>query len=612
MVERILKSFGLDFAFNCQNWVSWKPWLAPRVKGLDGLIKTVIFEFQTYSLNIRIQLGGTSASFWDEEHHLLPKISKNAAAKSPGPSPTVTPPHSCLTHTGKDEAWPSDLSSKNRTNLKKKHLNKYDPNILTLKHFLLKSTRSNSVKQSRIREFSLCIWHGYGLEPVWVLPSNLKYIEMTLECNEMAFQTVLHPDTFTHRSFYTQTLLHRSFHTQRLLHTEAFTRRPFYTLTLLHTDTFTHRRFCTQSRLHTDAFTHRRFYTQTLLHTVAFTHRHFCTQKLLHTVAFTHRHFCTQKLLHTDACTHTVTHRRLHTHTATHTLAHTQTLLYTKAFTHRSFVHTKKIAILPQFLAIDRHFVRKGCNGNPAIAILPHSFWRSNLISCEMVARDDLNFHFYLSFWRSNLISCERVAPDDLQIQFYLSFWRSNLISCERVARDTLKSQFYPSFWRSNLISCEKVARDTLKSQFYPSFWRSNLISCERVARDTLKSQFYPSFWRSNLISCERVAFRAVSLALPLRRCEKMWEDVRRCEEMWEGVRRCEDEQMRRRWEEDKMWRWEDVKMRRWGEDVGGWEDVKMRSCEDEKVFYRPPLLEELCAQTLSGKIVVHGPAGAS
>jgi len=25
--------------------------------------------------------------------------------------------------------------------------------------------------------------------------------------------------------------------------------------------------------------------------------------------------------------------------------------------------------------------------------------------------------------------------------------------------------------------------------------------------------------------------------------------------------------------------------------------------CEDEKMFYRPPLLEEPCAQTLSGKI---------
>ena len=26
-----------------------------------------------------------------------------------------------------------------------------------------------------------------------------------------------------------------------------------------------------------------------------------------------------------------------------------------------------------------------------------------------------------------------------------------------------------------------------------------------------------------------------------------------------------------------------------------------MRGCEDEKMFYRPPLLEEPCAQTLSG-----------
>ena len=28
---------------------------------------------------------------------------------------------------------------------------------------------------------------------------------------------------------------------------------------------------------------------------------------------------------------------------------------------------------------------------------------------------------------------------------------------------------------------------------------------------------------------------------------------------------------------------------------------MKMRRCEDEKVRYRPPLLEEPCAQTLSG-----------
>ena len=29
-----------------------------------------------------------------------------------------------------------------------------------------------------------------------------------------------------------------------------------------------------------------------------------------------------------------------------------------------------------------------------------------------------------------------------------------------------------------------------------------------------------------------------------------------------------------------------------------------MRRCEDEKMRYRPPLLEEPCAQTLSGKTI--------
>ena len=65
---------------------------------------------------------------------------------------------------------------------------------------------------------------------------------------------------------------------------------------------------------------------------------------------------------------------------------------------------------------------------------------------------------YLLSFWRSNLISCQRVASDDVNSQFYLSFCPSNLISCERVATDGINSQFYPSFWRSNLISCESVA----------------------------------------------------------------------------------------------------------------------------------------------------------
>ena len=73
---------------------------------------------------------------------------------------------------------------------------------------------------------------------------------------------------------------------------------------------------------------------------------------------------------------------------------------------------------------------------------------------------------------------------------------------------------------------------------------------------------------------------------------EKMWGWE---EKMWRGedvrMRRCEDE---------RMWRWEDVKMRRCeDEKMWGWEDVNMR----EKLRYRPPLLEEPCAQKLSGKM---------
>ena len=43
---------------------------------------------------------------------------------------------------------------------------------------------------------------------------------------------------------------------------------------------------------------------------------------------------------------------------------------------------------ITQFLVIEAHFVRKGCAGQLAIAIFSQ-FWRSNLISCEVV-RDDL------------------------------------------------------------------------------------------------------------------------------------------------------------------------------------------------------------------------------
>ena len=99
-----------------------------------------------------------------------------------------------------------------------------------------------------------------------------------------------------------------------------------------------------------------------------------------------------------------------------------------------------------------------------------------------------------------------------------------------------------------------------------------------------------------------------------MRRCED--EQMRRCEDV--KMRRCKDVKMwrwedvkMRRCEDEEMWRCEDVKMSRcedvrmWryeDEQMWGWEDVKMWRCEDEKMRCRPPLLEEHCAQTLSGK----------
>ena len=407
----------------------------------------------------------------------------------------------------------------------------------------------------------------------------------------------------THRNFYTQTLLHRSCYTQTLLQTNTFTDKHFYTQTLLHIDAFTHKHFYTQRLLHTDAFAHRSFYTQTFLHADAFTHRHFYTQTLLHTNSFTHKHFYTQTLLHTNTFTHRdFAHRRFYT----------EKLLHTETFTHRR-PDNLEIAILPQFLAIAPHFVRKGCAGPLANRSFTSVFGARTSFRAKGLRGKS---QFYISFWRSNLISCKRVARDNLQLailhqflaiephfvrkgcagplanrnftsvfgdrtsfrakglrgttcnsQFYISFWRSNLISGERVARDNLqlailhqflaiephfvrkgcvgqlatRNLFVPSLqkrnrkegevfgdrtsfrakglrgttWNRNFtlvfgdrtsFRAKGLRGTTCNSQFYISFWRSNLISCERVAWDHLKSQFYFSFWRSNLISCERVA----------------------------------------------------------------------------------------------------------
>ena len=93
-----------------------------------------------------------------------------------------------------------------------------------------------------------------------------------------------------------------------------------------------------------------------------------------------------------------------------------------------------QLAILPQLLAIEPRFVRKGCAGRLASRNFTSVFGDRTSFRAKGLRRTTCKLQFYLSFWRSNLISCERVAPDKLKSQFYRSFWQSNLISCERVA----------------------------------------------------------------------------------------------------------------------------------------------------------------------------------
>ena len=162
------------------------------------------------------------------------------------------------------------------------------------------------------------------------------------------------------------------------------------------------------------------------------THRGFYTQKLSHTEAFTARSFRTQKLLRANT------------------------------FTHRDRTHD--IAILTQFLAIELHFVRKGCARILTNRNITTVFGDRTSFRAKGLRRTLCKSQFYFSFWRSNLISCERVAPGTYKLQFYFSFWRSNLISCERVAPDALQiaillqfSAIEPHFVRKGCISWRLV-----------------------------------------------------------------------------------------------------------------------------------------------------------
>ena len=127
---------------------------------------------------------------------------------------------------------------------------------------------------------------------------------------------LLHTETFTNRSFYTESLLQREsftlrslaqrnfctqgrfnrcFSARKLLHTHIFDTqkrlhrtRSFYAQKLSQTDAFA--QFYTLMLLHREA-PHRCFFTQTPLHKEAFTQRRIYTESPLHKATFTRKSF---------------------------------------------------------------------------------------------------------------------------------------------------------------------------------------------------------------------------------------------------------------------------------------------------------------------------------
>ena len=72
----------------------------------------------------------------------------------------------------------------------------------------------------------------------------------------------------------------------------------------------------------------------------------------------------------------------------------------------------------------------------------------------------------------------EMVAPDKLESRFYLSFWRSNFISCERVARDDLQNRnFTPVFGARTSFRAKGL-------RFVPSRWH---CPCPRLQKRNRK-----------------------------------------------------------------------------------------------------------------------------
>ena len=201
------------------------------------------------------------------------------------------------------------------------------------------------------------------------------------------------------------------------------------------------------------------------------------------------------------------------------------------------------IAILPQFLAIEPRFVRKGRAGQVEIAILlqflaiePHfvrkggTSWNRNFTSvfddrtsfrakgcagrlanrnftqvfgdrtsfrAEGCAGRLANRNFTSVFGDRTSFRAKRVCRTSWNRNFTSVFGDRTSFRAKGLRGTTCKSQFYFSFWRSNLISCGGFAGRLANRNFTSVFGDRTSFRAKGLRGTTCKSQFYFSFWRS-------------------------------------------------------------------------------------------------------------------
>ena len=107
---------------------------------------------------------------------------------------------------------------------------------------------------------------------------------------------------------------------------------------------------------------------------------------------------------------------------------------------------TREIAISPQFLAIEPRFVRKGCDWTLASRNFTSVFGDRTSFHVKESRLDKRNCNFTAVFGDRTSFRAKGLRLDPYKSQFHLSFWRSNLVSCERVAPDDLQVAISPQF----------------------------------------------------------------------------------------------------------------------------------------------------------------------